>query len=216
MVSHEISSDAVSQHQDIGKAERVLSAEEVEFAKDHQNYDRLDKELAKYVSDARIEISPEKNIELRRKIDKRILTVMVCTYFLQAIDKGTLSFASIMGIREDTNLVGQEYSWLTTCIYITILVVEYPQNWIIARYAGCLLLAIPLSNTILTLSKGAPRQIPRLQYCRLGRCPSLHRRLHQLCWSRRCADAAGSVRIGMPAGLCASLLHLVSKRRAGI
>lgn len=118
---------------DINKTERLLSADEVEFAKDHQNYDKLDKELAQYVSDARIEISPEKNAELRRKIDKRVLTVMIVTYFLQAIDKGTLSFASIMGIREDTNLVGQDYAWLTTCIYITILIVEYPQNWIIAR-----------------------------------------------------------------------------------
>jgi MFS family permease len=26
-----------------------------------------------------------------------------------------------------------QYNWLTTCIYITILVVEYPQNYIIAR-----------------------------------------------------------------------------------
>lgn len=80
----------------IDKAERVLSADEVEFAKDHQNYEKLDKELAEYVSDARIEISPEKSAELRRKIDRRVLVIMVGTYFLQAIDKGTLSFASIM------------------------------------------------------------------------------------------------------------------------
>lgn len=118
---------------DINKAERLMSADEVEFAKDNQNYDKLDKELAQYVSDGRIEISPEKNAELRRKIDKRVLTVMIVTYFLQAIDKGTLSFASIMGIVKDTHLVGQQYAWLTTCIYITILIVEYPQNWIIAR-----------------------------------------------------------------------------------
>lgn len=26
-----------------------------------------------------------------------------------------------------------QYQWLTTCIYITILIVEYPQNWLIAR-----------------------------------------------------------------------------------
>lgn len=138
MASNEVSTGSPAQPDhtgdEINKAERVLSADEVEFAKDHQNYANVDKELAQYVSDARIEISPEKNAELRRKIDKRILTVMVGTYFLQAIDKGTLSFASIMGIVDDTNLVGQEYSWLTTCIYITILIVEYPQNWIIARY----------------------------------------------------------------------------------
>lgn len=115
------------------KVERVMSADEVEFAKDHQNVSKVDKELAQYVSDVRIHISPEKNAQLLRMIDKRVLSVMVATYFLQAIDKGTLSFASIMGIREDTNLTGQDYSWLTTCIYITILIVEYPQNWTIAR-----------------------------------------------------------------------------------
>ncbi|CAN8100739.1 unnamed protein product [Discula destructiva] len=119
--------------EDIDKAERVLSTDEVEFAKIRPDYDKIDKEVAQYASDTRIYISPEKNAELRRKVDKRVLLVMIGTYFLQAIDKGTLSFASIMGIREDTNLVGQEYQWLTTCIYITILIVEYPQNWIIAR-----------------------------------------------------------------------------------
>jgi len=37
-----------------------------------------------------------------------VLAIMIATYFLQAIDKGTMSFASIMGIREDTNLTGQD------------------------------------------------------------------------------------------------------------
>lgn len=78
------------------KAERVLSTDEVEFAQARPDYAKIDKEVAQYVSDVRIEISPEKNAELRRKIDKRVLVVMVGTYFLQAIDKGTLSFASIM------------------------------------------------------------------------------------------------------------------------
>lgn len=58
---------------------------------------------------------------------------MVATYFLQALDKGTLSFTSIMGIQEDLNLQGPQYSWLTTCIYIAILCVEYPINWLIQR-----------------------------------------------------------------------------------
>lgn len=82
--------------EDINKTERVLSSDEVEFAKDHPDYDKIDKEVAHYASDVRIEISPEKNAELRRMIDKRVLLVMIGTYFLQAIDKGTLSFASIM------------------------------------------------------------------------------------------------------------------------
>lgn len=91
---------------DVAEAERAQS---VEFDKSAmQNYDKMDKELAKYVSDGRIEISEEENNRLRRMIDKRILVMMIATYFLQAIDKGTMSFASIMGIIEDTGMHGQQ------------------------------------------------------------------------------------------------------------
>lgn len=70
--------------------------------------DRVDPEVAKYASASRVVISPEENKRLKRLIDKRVLSIMIFTYFLQALDKGTLSFASIMGIREDTGLVNQQ------------------------------------------------------------------------------------------------------------
>ena len=106
-------------------------------AKGHVNYDNIDKELAKYAGATRVEISPEENDRLRKMIDKRVLTIMIATYFLQALDKGTISFASIMGLPQDTGMVladgvtvSQHYSWLTTCIYLVVLVVEYPQvSW---------------------------------------------------------------------------------------
>lgn len=104
-----------------------------ELKKDYMNYDRVDKEVAKYASEVAIDISPEENIRLRKLVDRRVLAIMIFTYFLQALDKGTLSFSSIMGIRSDLHLHGQQFSWLTTCIYIAILVVEYPTNWLIQR-----------------------------------------------------------------------------------
>ncbi|KAK5947904.1 hypothetical protein OHC33_011061 [Knufia fluminis] len=119
---------------DIAQIERrASSTHDLSNEKDHANYDRMDTEVAKYASDIAVDISPEESKRLRRMIDKRVLSIMIFTYFLQALDKGTLSFAAIMGIREDTNLVGQQYSWLTTCIYIAVLIVEYPTNWIIQR-----------------------------------------------------------------------------------
>lgn len=33
----------------------------------------------------------------------------------------------------NANQVTGQYSWLTTCIYIAVLIVEYPTNWIIQR-----------------------------------------------------------------------------------
>ncbi|RMJ04770.1 hypothetical protein BHE90_015701 [Fusarium euwallaceae] len=113
--------------------------EEDETAKPVASSAKVDKELAKYAASTRIDISPEDDNRLRKLIDRRVLIVMIVTYFLQSLDKGTLSFASIMGLPQDTGMTDgdgnltQQYSWLTTCIYITILVVEYPQNYIIAR-----------------------------------------------------------------------------------
>ncbi|OLN96436.1 putative transporter C417.10-like protein 1 [Colletotrichum chlorophyti] len=111
------------------EVERTQSYEKA----DHQRLENVDNELSKYVGDGSIVITQERSAELRRMIDKRVLLIMIGTYFLQAIDKGTMSFASIMGLQKDTGLVGQQFSWLTTCIYIAILFVEYPQNYIIAR-----------------------------------------------------------------------------------
>lgn len=81
-----------------------------DLEKEHPHSDRMDREVAQYASGARIIISPERSAELRRKIDKRVLVVMIATYFLQAVDKGTLSFASIMGLTEDTGLANADGS----------------------------------------------------------------------------------------------------------
>jgi hypothetical protein len=74
----------------------------------HTNYDLVDNEVANYASETIVEIDEATNKRLKRLIDKRVLFVMGFTYFIQALDKGTMSFASIMGIIDDTHLVGQQ------------------------------------------------------------------------------------------------------------
>lgn len=114
--------------------ERVLSPADDSMRKvDHMDYDRVDDEVAKYANAELIEINEMESKRLKKMIDRRVLLIMVVTYFIQALDKGTMSFASIMNIRQDLHLVGQQYSWLTTCIYIAVLLVEYPTNWVIQR-----------------------------------------------------------------------------------
>ncbi|KAF7588122.1 hypothetical protein BBP40_006155 [Aspergillus hancockii] len=119
----------LKQKKDISHVERVLSPTD----KDGTDYSRVDRELQEYAGQGQVEIDEATNKRLKTMIDRRVLVIMIFTYFLQALDKGTMSFASIMGIREDNKLKSQEYSWLTTCIYIAVLIVEYPTNWIIQR-----------------------------------------------------------------------------------
>lgn len=79
-----------------------------EFLKPRNSHARVDPEVAKYATSDGVEVSEADNKRLKRMIDKRVLTVMVFTYFLQALDKGTLPFAAIMNLREDLNLHGQQ------------------------------------------------------------------------------------------------------------
>jgi hypothetical protein len=56
-------------------------------------------------------VSEEDNKRLKKMIDRRVLVIMILTYFLQALDKGTMSFSSIMGIKTDAHLEdGQKVS----------------------------------------------------------------------------------------------------------
>ena len=45
---------------------------------------------------------------LRHTINKRVLIAIVGIYLLQSLDKNAVSYAAIMGIREDAHLVGQD------------------------------------------------------------------------------------------------------------
>jgi hypothetical protein len=65
---------------------------------------RVDKEIQAYAAHSQVEIDEATNNRLKRLIDRRVLVVMICTYFLQALDKGTMSFSAIMGIKDDANL----------------------------------------------------------------------------------------------------------------
>ena len=64
-----------------------------------------------------------KPVELKRlvrKIDWTIAPLLAAVYFLQFLDKTTLSYTAVMGIREDTHLKGQEYSDLSMLFYIGV------------------------------------------------------------------------------------------------
>lgn len=57
--------------------------------------------------------SPEEYKRLLRKIDRYLLPLMWFCYGVQQTDKTSLGTQAIFGLRTDTHLHGQQYSWLT-------------------------------------------------------------------------------------------------------
>jgi hypothetical protein len=74
----------------------------------HMNYELVDEEVAKYASETIVQVDEATSKRLKRMIDKRVLAIMIGTYLVQTLDKGTMSFASIMGIIPQTHLHGTQ------------------------------------------------------------------------------------------------------------
>ncbi|KAJ5692669.1 hypothetical protein N7462_002092 [Penicillium macrosclerotiorum] len=73
------------------------------------------------------------NRRLLRSIDWHLMPILCCVFGLNYLDKTTLSYASIMGIKHDLHLEGDEYQWLGSIFYIGWLAWEYPTNRLLQR-----------------------------------------------------------------------------------
>ncbi|KAH9917079.1 MFS general substrate transporter [Fomitopsis serialis] len=86
------------------------------------------------VTDQHVEITPEEERRLRRKIDLHLMPLMCVLYWIQFMDKTTLGSAAILGIKTSTHLTTNEYNWLGTIFYLSYLAFEYPQNLALQRF----------------------------------------------------------------------------------
>ncbi|KAH0002213.1 major facilitator superfamily transporter, partial [Aureobasidium melanogenum] len=80
------------------------------------------------------EYSEEQYKHLRRKIDRYLLPLMWLCYGIQQSDKTALGTQAVFGLRQDTGLHGQQYSWLTTIFYLIYMIFEFPSNILLQRY----------------------------------------------------------------------------------
>ncbi|KAG1474106.1 hypothetical protein G6F56_000552 [Rhizopus delemar] len=81
---------------------------------------------------------------LVRKINWTVLPLIFLIVFIQFCDKSALSVAAVLGIMEDAQLSGSQFSWLGSVFYLGYLVCQLPNNYLvqrlpIARYLGSVL-----------------------------------------------------------------------------
>ncbi|KAL2862640.1 putative MFS transporter [Aspergillus lucknowensis] len=80
-----------------------------------------------------LEVTPEEAKKVLRKIDMRLIPLLIVIYMLQYLDKNSLNFASVYGLEEETNLEGQDYSWLGSIFYFGYLVAQYPAGYALQK-----------------------------------------------------------------------------------
>ncbi|CAL3966223.1 hypothetical protein PZA11_002943 [Diplocarpon coronariae] len=80
-----------------------------------------------------IVMTQESERKLLRKIDWNLMPMLCVVYGLNYLDKTTLSYASVMGMKDAIHLHGTNYQWLGSMFYIGYLVWEYPTNRFLQR-----------------------------------------------------------------------------------
>jgi hypothetical protein len=94
-----------------------------EQTRDTRGLDEAAKVLAAAASSP-IQITPDEDRRILRKIDKYVLPAMLLVYFLQQLDKSSLSYTAVFDIVGEANLVGTQYSWLSSIVYLAQLVFQ--------------------------------------------------------------------------------------------
>ena len=116
----------------------------------------------------RIVLTPENNARVLRRIDLCILPVVLGIYFLQALDKATLAYGSVFGLVDDAHLVGHQYSWLGSVVYLAQLVAQPLVAWILVKLPlGKFLAVVVLLWGIALSSMPAAHNFRGLLVCRL-------------------------------------------------
>lgn len=83
--------------------------------------------------DRALAIDPAEEKAVLRKIDRVILPVMALVYYFQYLDKQSINYAAVFGLREDLGLSGQQFSWAVSLFNFGQLCSEYPAAYLMSR-----------------------------------------------------------------------------------
>ncbi|KPI34296.1 putative transporter [Cyphellophora attinorum] len=99
-----------------------------------QDPDELGKELfakSQQYDEAQLERDA---VRVRRKLDFILLPLMCGTYMISFLDKQTLNYSNAYGLQADTNMSGDDYSWVASALNFGWLLAAYPWTLILQRY----------------------------------------------------------------------------------
>ncbi|VEU21358.1 DEKNAAC102248 [Brettanomyces naardenensis] len=117
----------------------------------------VDEAMELAIDNEGVVLDAEEDKKLLRKIDLYLLPLICLLYAFQFMDKTTLSYAAVMGLRTDFKMTGDQYSWCGSAFYLGYLIFVFPANALIQRFplAKTTAIFIALWGVILCLHAAA-------------------------------------------------------------
>lgn len=86
----------------------------------------------------------EDDRRIRKRMDTFLLPVLMIIYFLQIADKTIIGLTAVYGLRDDANLVGNQYSTIGAIGYYAQLGAQPLAAWLLVklRYSLCMFCAL--------------------------------------------------------------------------
>ncbi|RGP62701.1 pantothenate transporter [Fusarium sporotrichioides] len=78
-------------------------------------------------------IDIEEERQVVRKLDFHVLPLMALVYFCMYLDKQSITYAAIFGLRSDLSLHGEQYSWCVSVFYLGQLLSNWPAAYLLGR-----------------------------------------------------------------------------------
>ncbi|KAL4872564.1 hypothetical protein BDV12DRAFT_210500 [Aspergillus spectabilis] len=91
------------------------------------------KPVTQFIQTVRVPLTEDDSKRIRHKTDRTILVVLCWVYFLQILDKTVLGYGATFGLKEDTNLTGNQYSLVGSIAPIVQLAWQPLSTWLIVR-----------------------------------------------------------------------------------
>lgn len=91
-------------------------------------------EYALEAEEEKIQFSETDQKRLLWKIDFFLLPLICLLYAIQYMDKTSINYASIMGLREYYHMHGNQYSWCGSAFYLGYLIFEFPMSLALQRF----------------------------------------------------------------------------------
>jgi len=125
------SDQSLSQGKDEGAVyrENVVESNETDLAPAHDGFQKEVLETA----DPHFTVSKAREQQLIRKLDIRILPMIMWMYLMSFMDRVIIGAARLYGVEEDLNLGPNEFQLAVSILFVTYCIFETPSNLIIKR-----------------------------------------------------------------------------------
>ena len=76
-----------------------------------------------------------KELALRRKIDRRLMPLIVFMYILNYLDRNNIASARLGGLETDLNLHGNQYQIAVMILFVGYILMQVPSNLLLEKIA---------------------------------------------------------------------------------